>query len=43
MPQEFHELFDFIDRLLAWSDFYLKSGLLLCGLGMVVGALAWKR
>ncbi len=43
MPQEFHELFDFIDQLLAWSDFYLKSGLLLCGLGMVVGALAWKR
>jgi len=43
MPQEFHELFDFIDQLLAWSDFYLKSGLLLCGLGMVVGAVAWKH
>jgi len=43
MPQEFHKLFDFIDQLLAWSDFYLKSALLLCGLGMVVGAVAWKR
>ena len=43
MPQEFQDLFDFIDQLLAWSDFYLKSGLLLCGVGMVAGAIAWKR
>lgn len=43
MPQEFQELFDFIDQLLAWSDFYLKCALLLGGVGMVAGAVAWKR
>ncbi|KTS94400.1 hypothetical protein [Pseudomonas rhizoryzae] len=43
MPQEFQELFDFIDQLLAWSDFYLKCALLLGGVGMVAGAVAWRR